>query len=60
MPVGASWEGAAHARFDGLYAEWSRSAEVLQQALAGISQLLQQAGHAYDETEQRVAGSFAG
>jgi WXG100 family type VII secretion target len=59
-PVGASWDGAAHERFDGLYAEWARSAEMLQQALAGISHLLGQAGQAYAETEQRIAGSFTG
>lgn len=60
MPVGAAWDGAAHERFDGLYAEWSRSADSLQQALDGISRLLGQAGAAYAETEQRIASSFAG
>lgn len=57
-PIGASWDGAAHERFEGLYAEWSRAADGLQQALAGISQLLSQAGQGYEEVEARIAGSF--
>ena len=57
-PVGASWSGPAHDRFDGLYDAWNHAAEELQHALAGISALLAQAGDAYDEAESRIAGSF--
>ena len=32
----------------------------LPEGLAGISQLLSQAGTSYDDAERRVAGSFAG
>jgi len=58
-PVGASWNGQAHERFALLYDEWSRSAQALQQALAGISQLLGQAGQTYEDAELRIAGSFS-
>ena len=60
LPIGGSWTGQAQDRFQALYDEWSRSAQGLQEALAGISQLLGQAGHSYDEAERRIAGSFAG
>ena len=43
-----------------LYDEWNRSAQGLQQALAGISQLLAHAGQSYADAESRIAGSFAG
>jgi 6 kDa early secretory antigenic target len=59
-PIGASWSGQAQERFQVLYEEWSRSAQSLQQALAGISQLLNQAGVSYQDAEQRIASSFAG
>lgn len=60
LPISATWSGQAQERFQVLYEEWSRSAAALQQALAGISQLLGQAGQSYDEAERRIAGSFAG
>ena len=59
-PIGASWTGQAHERFQTLYNEWSRSAQGLQQALAGISQLLSTAGQNYEDAERRIAGSFTG
>ncbi len=58
-PIGASWTGQAHERFQVLYDEWSRSAQSLQQALGGISQLLASAGSSYEEAERRIAGSFS-
>lgn len=60
LPISGTWSGPAQERFQVLYEEWNRSALGLQQALAGISQLLSQAGQGYDETERRIAGSFAG
>ena len=60
LPISGSWAGVAQDRFQGLYEDWNRSAAGLQQALAGISQLLAQAGSSYDDAERRVAGSFAG
>jgi WXG100 family type VII secretion target len=59
-PIGASWSGQAQERFQVLYEEWNRGAQGLQQALTGISQLLNQAGLSYDDAERRIAGSFAG
>ena len=60
VPISGTWTGQAQDRFQALYDEWNRSAQGLQQALAGISQLLSQAGQSYDEAERRIAGSFAG
>jgi WXG100 family type VII secretion target len=60
LPISGTWTGQAQDRFQALYDEWNRSAQGLQQALAGISQLLGQAGQSYDEAERRIAGSFAG
>lgn len=60
LPISATWSGQAQERFQLLYEEWSRSAQGLQQALAGISQLLAGAGQSYDEAERRIAGSFTG
>jgi len=57
-PIGASWTGQAHERFQTLYDEWSRSAQSLQQALGCISQLLASAGLNYEDAERRIAGSF--
>ena len=60
LPLSATWSGQAQERFQVLYDEWNRSAQGLQQALSGISQLLGQAGQTYDEAERRIAGSFTG
>ena len=56
LPISGTWTGQAQDRFQALYDEWNRSAQGLQQALAGISQLLSQAGQSYDEAERRIAG----
>lgn len=60
LPISATWSGQAQDRFQVLYEEWNRNAQGLQQALAGISALLAQAGASYDEAERRIAGSFTG
>jgi 6 kDa early secretory antigenic target len=52
------WTGVAQARFQQLWDEWGRSAAGLQDALHGISQLTQQAGANYGDTEAAVARSF--
>jgi uncharacterized protein YukE len=41
-----------------LWDEWHRSSQGIQEALHGISQLTQQAGANYDDTEQSIAASF--
>lgn len=60
LPISGTWSGQAQDRFQVLYEEWNRNAQGLQRALAGISQLLAQAGQSYDEAERRIAGSFTG
>jgi WXG100 family type VII secretion target len=57
-PLQSEWQGVAQARFQELWAEWQRSSRGIQEALHGISQLTQQAGAHYDETEQGIASSF--
>jgi WXG100 family type VII secretion target len=56
--LGAGWAGLAQARFQELFAQWQRSATTLHAALLGISQLTGQAGRAYEDSEQAIAGSF--
>ena len=50
--------GRGQARFQELWAEWQRSSRGIQEALHGISQLTQQAGANYQDTEQGIAASF--
>ena len=56
--VGGDWAGQAQQRFTALWDEWQRSAQGLKHALDGISQLMNQAGSAYAQAEQSIAGSF--
>jgi WXG100 family type VII secretion target len=56
--VGGDWAGQAQQRFTALWEEWQRSAQGLQHALDGISQLMGQAGTAYAQAESSIAGSF--
>lgn len=57
-PLGTEWAGVAQARFQELWAQWQQSSRGIQEALAGISQLMQQAGVNYADTEQAIASSF--
>jgi WXG100 family type VII secretion target len=57
-PLQSEWVGVAQARFQELWAEWHRSSRGIQEALQGISQLTQQAGANYEQTEQSIASSF--
>ena len=57
-PLQSEWQGVAQARFQELWAEWQRSSRGIQEALHGISQLTQQAGTNYADTEQGIASSF--
>jgi early secretory antigenic target protein ESAT-6 len=58
-PLQSEWQGVAQARFQELWAEWQRSSRGIQEALHGISQLTQQAGANYGDTEQAIASSFS-
>jgi early secretory antigenic target protein ESAT-6 len=57
-PLQSEWQGVAQARFQELWAEWQRSSRGIHDALTGISQLTQQAGANYADTEQGIASSF--
>ncbi len=57
-PLQSEWQGVAQARFQELWAEWHRSSRGIQEALHGISQLTQQAGSNYEQTETSIASSF--
>ena len=57
-PLQSEWQGVAQARFQQLWDEWHRSSQGIQEALHGISQLTQQAGANYEDTEQGIAASF--
>jgi WXG100 family type VII secretion target len=56
--VGGDWAGQAQQRFTALWDEWQRSAQGLKHALDGISQLMNQAGTAYQQAEQSIASTF--
>lgn len=55
---GADWTGQAQAEFHRLWDEWHRSASAMNDALAGIADLLRGAGEAYQQAEDAVAASF--
>ena len=57
-PLAGDWSGVAQVRFEGLWAEWQRSARGLNEALTGVSQLLAQAGQHYEDAESAIAASF--
>jgi early secretory antigenic target protein ESAT-6 len=56
--LGGDWAGQASAQFSALWEQWQQSAKGLNEALAGISQLLGHAGQSYAEAEQQIAASF--
>jgi WXG100 family type VII secretion target len=58
-PLGTDWAGAAQSRFLALWNEWQTGAQKIQDALAGISMLLGQAGSAYADAEAQIAHTFA-
>jgi WXG100 family type VII secretion target len=57
-PLGSDWAGVAQARFQELWIQWQQSSRQLNESLQGISQLMQQAGVNYADTEQAIASSF--
>lgn len=56
----ASWQGVAQTQFLTLYEQWQTSARSLNEALTGISRLLDAAGIAYQESEASIARMFSG
>lgn len=57
-PVRGEWQGEASSRFEALWQQWTSSARMLQEALEGVSRLLDGAGTNYAITETGVEGSF--
>jgi WXG100 family type VII secretion target len=57
--VGAGWEGAASQQFNTLFTQWKQGADQVQDALHGISGLLNGAGQAYQQTEDQIKSSMA-
>jgi WXG100 family type VII secretion target len=57
--VGAGWDGAASAQFHELFTTWKTGAMQVQEALAGISQLLSSAGTTYANTEEQIRQSMS-
>jgi WXG100 family type VII secretion target len=57
--VGAGWEGAASTQFEQLFASWKAGATQVQEALAGISQLLNNAATTYTQTEEQIRQSMS-
>jgi WXG100 family type VII secretion target len=57
--VGQGWDGAASGQFHALFQEWKTSADRMQQALHGISGLLNNAGALYQSTEDQIRSSMA-
>lgn len=56
--AGGDWAGAASTQFHALWQQWQQSARGLNEALAGISSLLSQAGSSYAQAEQQIASIF--
>jgi WXG100 family type VII secretion target len=54
------WEGQAHAQFEALFTSWKQGSDQVQQALAGISQLLSNAQTTYANAETGIAQSMQG
>jgi len=57
-PVAADWQGAASGNFQQLWQEWEQGAKQLQEALSGISILLQKAAQTYDAAESSISRSM--
>jgi WXG100 family type VII secretion target len=57
--VGAGWEGAASTQFEQLFNSWKTGAMQVQEALAGISQLLNNAATTYSQTEEQIRQSMS-
>jgi len=58
--IGAQWSGAASASFNELYQEWQRGAAQVQEALQGISQMLDGTARTYQDTEDALAQQLRG
>ena len=53
-----SWTGQGASAFNGYYEQFNQSWSKCQEALDGVSRLLESAANAYDEAEQNIANQF--
>ncbi len=58
QPLETDWTGQAGAQFEELMGLWKNDAAGLQEALAGIASLTNQAANAYSTTESSIASAF--
>lgn len=58
LGVATEWTGQAASSFQALYDEWNKGAAQIQEALAGISQLLSGAAATYDQAESQIKSSM--
>ncbi len=58
LGVANEWSGQAATSFQALYDEWNKGAAQIQEALAGISQLLAGAASTYDQAESQIKSSM--
>jgi len=56
--VDADWNGAASDAFRDLWQKWHTGAGQVREALQGISQMLGQAGQAYQDTEDQLSSQL--
>jgi WXG100 family type VII secretion target len=54
-----SWTGSAAASFQGLFADWDRTARQMKGALDALGLALRGAGADYDALEQKLTRQFA-
>ena len=55
-----SWTGQGASAFNGYYEQFNQSWGKCQEALKGVSDLLERAANAYDEAEANIANQFRG
>jgi len=55
-----SWTGQGASAFNGYYDQFNQSWGKCQEALDGVSRLLENAANAYDEAERNIAQQFQG
>ena len=58
LGVANEWTGQAASSFQALYDEWNKGAAQIQEALAGISQLLSNAANTYDQAESSIKSTM--
>jgi WXG100 family type VII secretion target len=59
-PLRSEWSGQAAASFEGLWDQWSRSTDLMHDALEGISRLMDTTGVSYAVTDDGVRAGFGG